>query len=71
MWIVLRPRPQARSSLQENFTIPFFLAGCRIPGNLSRPAPRASSFAERVRAPGVPMVIGGPHVSLLPDEALE
>ncbi len=34
-------------------------------------APRAYSIADRVRALGIPVVIGGPHVSFLPDEALE
>lgn len=32
---------------------------------------RAYSLADRLRASGLPVVIGGPHVSFLPDEALK
>ena len=32
-------------------------------------APRAYELAARIRAAGVPVVLGGPHVTLLPDEA--
>ncbi len=34
-------------------------------------APRAYAIADRVRAMGVPVVMGGPHVTFLPEEALE
>lgn len=34
-------------------------------------APRAFSLADRIRALSIPVVIGGPHVTFLPDEALE
>ena len=34
-------------------------------------APAAYRLADRIRAMGVPVVIGGPHVSFLPDEALQ
>jgi len=34
-------------------------------------APGAYRLADRARAAGVPVVIGGPHVTFLPDEALE
>ncbi len=34
-------------------------------------APRAYTIADQVRALGIPVIMGGPHVSYLPDEALE
>jgi radical SAM superfamily enzyme YgiQ (UPF0313 family) len=34
-------------------------------------APAAYQLADRARAAGVPVIIGGPHVTFLPDEALE
>ena len=34
-------------------------------------APRAYELAARIRAAGVPVVLGGPHVTLLPDEAAD
>ncbi|MGB7294040.1 MAG: radical SAM protein [Candidatus Aminicenantales bacterium] len=34
-------------------------------------APRAYAIADRVRGKGVPVVMGGPHVTFLPDEALQ
>lgn len=34
-------------------------------------APRAYAIANRIRSSGVPVIIGGPHVTFLPDEALE
>ncbi len=34
-------------------------------------APRAYRLADRARAAGVPVVIGGPHVTFMPDEGLE
>ena len=34
-------------------------------------APRAYAIADRVRAMGVPVLMGGPHVTYLTDEALE
>jgi radical SAM superfamily enzyme YgiQ (UPF0313 family) len=34
-------------------------------------APRAFRLADQARLAGVPVVIGGPHVTFLPDEALE
>jgi radical SAM superfamily enzyme YgiQ (UPF0313 family) len=34
-------------------------------------APRAYAIADRVRASGVPVILGGPHVTFLPDEGLE
>jgi len=34
-------------------------------------APRAYAIAERVRKRGIPVLMGGPHVTFLPDEALE
>jgi len=33
-------------------------------------APRAYAIADKVRATGVPVLMGGPHVTFLPDEAL-
>ena len=33
-------------------------------------APRAYAIADRVREMGIPVVMGGPHVTFLPDEAL-
>jgi radical SAM superfamily enzyme YgiQ (UPF0313 family) len=34
-------------------------------------APRAYEFAKAARRAGIPVVMGGPHVTFLPDEALE
>jgi radical SAM superfamily enzyme YgiQ (UPF0313 family) len=34
-------------------------------------APRAYAIADRIRSFGIPVIIGGPHVTFLPDEALE
>jgi radical SAM superfamily enzyme YgiQ (UPF0313 family) len=34
-------------------------------------APRAYAIADKVRAMGIPVVMGGPHVTFLADEALE
>jgi radical SAM superfamily enzyme YgiQ (UPF0313 family) len=34
-------------------------------------APRAYVIADKIRSWGIPVIIGGPHVSFLPDEALE
>ena len=34
-------------------------------------APRAYAIADRVRAMGIPVLMGGPHVTFLADEALE
>ncbi len=34
-------------------------------------APRAYAVAERARKLGVPVIMGGPHVTFLPDEAME
>jgi len=34
-------------------------------------APRAYAIADRIRNMGIPTVLGGPHVTFLPDEALE
>jgi radical SAM superfamily enzyme YgiQ (UPF0313 family) len=34
-------------------------------------APRAYAIADKVRSLGIPVIFGGPHVTFLPDEALE
>ncbi len=34
-------------------------------------APRAYTIADQLRATGIPVIMGGPHVSYLPDEALQ
>jgi radical SAM superfamily enzyme YgiQ (UPF0313 family) len=34
-------------------------------------APRAYAIADKIRSLGIPVIIGGPHVTFLPDEALE
>ncbi len=34
-------------------------------------APRAYTIADQVREMGIPVIMGGPHVTFLPDEALE
>ncbi len=34
-------------------------------------APRAYAIADKVRNMGIPVIMGGPHVSFLPDEALQ
>ena len=36
---------------------------------ISGSAPRAYALAERFQAKGIPVVLGGPHVTLMPDEA--
>jgi len=33
-------------------------------------APRAYALADRIRSMGIPVIMGGPHVTFLPDEAL-
>jgi radical SAM superfamily enzyme YgiQ (UPF0313 family) len=39
-------------------------------GAMTRMIARAYSFADAIRAAGIPVVMGGPHVTELPDEAL-
>jgi radical SAM superfamily enzyme YgiQ (UPF0313 family) len=39
-------------------------------GAMTRMISRAYSFADALRAAGIPVVMGGPHVTELPDEAL-
>src|SRR5689334_737775 len=39
-------------------------------GAMTRMVARAYSFADALRAAGIPVVMGGPHVTELPDEAL-
>jgi radical SAM superfamily enzyme YgiQ (UPF0313 family) len=34
-------------------------------------APRAYAIADRLQKSGIPVILGGPHVTFLPDEALE
>ena len=34
-------------------------------------APRAYAIADKIRSLGIPVIMGGPHVTFLPDEALE
>jgi len=34
-------------------------------------APRAYAIADKIRSFGIPVIMGGPHVTFLPDEALE
>ncbi|RPI01429.1 MAG: radical SAM protein [Calditrichaeota bacterium] len=34
-------------------------------------APRAYAIADKIRSMGIPVIMGGPHVTFLPDEALE
>jgi len=34
-------------------------------------APRAYAIADRIRSMGIPVIMGGPHVTFMPDEALE
>ena len=38
---------------------------------ISSTAPRAYAIADQVRKAGIPVVMGGPHVSFMADEALE
>jgi len=38
---------------------------------ISSTAPRAYAIADRARALGVPVIMGGPHVTFMPEEALE
>ena len=34
-------------------------------------APRAYAIADRIREMGIPVVMGGPHVTFMPEEALQ
>lgn len=34
-------------------------------------APRAYAIAERIRSLGIPIIMGGPHITFLPEEALQ
>ncbi|HDU8646525.1 B12-binding domain-containing radical SAM protein [Morganella morganii] len=52
--------------LPENFTADL-VAMTVITGN----APRAYELAAQMRAKNIPVVLGGPHVTLLPQEALQ
>ncbi|MCP5821367.1 cobalamin-dependent protein, partial [Klebsiella pneumoniae] len=52
--------------LPEDFTADL-VAMTVITGN----APRAYELAAQMRAKNIPVVLGGPHVTLLPQEALQ
>ncbi len=49
------------------------VAGADLVGisTITSTAPRAYAIADKVRAMGIPVLMGGPHVTFLPDEALE
>jgi len=38
---------------------------------ISSTAPRAYKIADKIRSLGIPVILGGPHVSFLPEEALK
>lgn len=49
------------------------LKDCEIVGisTITPTAPRAYAIADRFRQMGIPVMMGGPHVTFLPDEALQ
>lgn len=49
------------------------LAACDVVGisTITSTAPRAFAIADQVREMGIPVVMGGPHVTFLPEEALD
>jgi radical SAM superfamily enzyme YgiQ (UPF0313 family) len=49
------------------------VAGSDLVGisTITSTAPRAYAIADKVRAMGIPVLMGGPHVTFLADEALE
>ena len=49
------------------------VAGCDAVGisTITSTAPRAYAIADQVRSMGIPVVMGGPHVTFLPEEALD
>jgi radical SAM superfamily enzyme YgiQ (UPF0313 family) len=51
-----------------DYTVPYDLVGLTFH---TPSAPHAYEIADRFRACGVMVIMGGPHVTLLPDEALE
>ncbi|MFO8015108.1 MAG: cobalamin-dependent protein [Phycisphaerae bacterium] len=49
----------------------FFSADLVGISTITSTAPRAYEFARAARRAGIPVVMGGPHVTFLPDEALQ
>jgi radical SAM superfamily enzyme YgiQ (UPF0313 family) len=49
----------------------FFAADLVGISTITSTAPRAYEFADAARRAGIPVVMGGPHVTFLPDEALQ
>lgn len=60
--------------LEENEELDFdHIASADMVGisTITSTAPRAYTIADQVRRLGLPVIMGGPHVSYLPDEALQ
>ncbi len=72
--ILSRAGHEASVALKESHPLDWHrLIGSDLVGisTITSTAPRAYDIADRVRSFGVPVVIGGPHPTFLPDEALE
>ncbi len=72
--ILDRAGHQASVTLEEAHPIGWgALAAADLVGisTITSTAPRAYDIADRVRSFGVPVVLGGPHATFLPDEALQ
>jgi radical SAM superfamily enzyme YgiQ (UPF0313 family) len=50
----------------DPFTLKADLVGMTV---ITGTAPRAYELADRLRARGIPVVMGGPHITLIPDDA--
>jgi radical SAM superfamily enzyme YgiQ (UPF0313 family) len=60
--------------IEENEELDFdYIQSADIVGisTITSTAPRAYTIADQVRGMGIPVIMGGPHVTYLPDEALE
>lgn len=63
-----------RVIIEENEELDFdYIQSADMVGisTITSTAPRAYIIADQVRAMGIPVIMGGPHVTYLPDEALE
>lgn len=64
----------ARVIIEENEELDFdCIESADIVGisTITSTAPRAYTLADQIREMGIPVIMGGPHVSYLPEEALE
>ncbi len=59
--------------VEENQIIDFnYLKTCDLVGisTITPTAPRSYLIADRIRGMGIPVIMGGPHVTFMPDEAI-